>query len=285
MSIYLTKYTDDHSRFLVIDDAMVHYKDEGEGDPILLIHGSFSSLHTFDGWVKELSNDFRVIRLDLPGFGLSGVRADHVYNREKFIEFLHLFLSRLQIETCSIAGSSLGGWLAWEYSLVYPEMVDKLILIASAGFHQSNNYPLPFKMARMPLIKNMYKYIISKSVVEHFVRQVYGDVSKVTSELIDRYYDLFMREGNPEAFLSLVNTNFSSNTRNLRCIASPTLLIWGTEDKWIPISHAYQFHELIPQSELIIYEGVGHVPMEEAPKVTSMDLRAFLLEVDLPIFT
>lgn len=283
MSFYLKKYTDANSRFLVIDNAMVHYKDEGSGHPILLIHGSFSSLHTFEGWTRELMNDFRIIRLDLPGFGLSGVRPDHKYTHEAYLHFLKKFLQRLEIDYCSIAGSSLGGWLAWEFALEFPELTDKLILISSAGFHTSHNYPLPFRVARTPFIKSMFKYIISKSVVEHFIRQVYGDVSKVTPELIDRYFDLFTREGNPEAFLALANNRAPDNTRNLRCLASPTLLLWGTEDRWVPLSHAYQFQNMIPHAELILYEGIGHVPMEEAPEITSMDTRAFLLGVDLPV--
>ena len=111
---------------------------------------------------------------------------------------------------------------------------------------------------------------------EQFIKQVYHNQELVTEHLIDRYYDLFSREGNPEAFLSLVNGHFRDHTRRLRHIAVPTLVIWGEEDSWIPVEYAYRFHKRISQSELAVYERVGHIPMEEAPVLTSQELLGFL---------
>lgn len=278
MSIYLQKYTNSQSRFLVIDNALVHYRDEGEGPVVLLLHGAFSSLHTFDGWAETLKKDFRVLRLDLPGFGLSGASNDHTYGIEKYVNWIHRFLEMMGAESCSIAGSSFGGWLAWEYTRKYPQQVEKMILIGAAGYLDLKEIPLPFRMARTPFVNKIAKFVIRKSVLEVFVRQVYGDPSRITPALIDRYYDLFSREGNPEAFFALVNGRFKDNTRHLKKLMQPTLIQWGERDSWLPLDNAYRFLADIPHAELIIYEDIGHVPMEEVPQISVRDARKFLKE-------
>ena len=272
----LQKYTNDDSRFLVIDGSLVHYRVEGEGTPLLLIHGAFSSLHTFDNWAGILSDDHQIIRLDLPGFGLSGSMKGHDYSIGAFLKFLVKFLDQLEIDQCDIAGSSLGGWLAWEMALRKPARVNKLVLISSAGFMEENNVPLPFKVARTPVLGKVIKYAIKKRVLRKFLNQVFVDQKKVTDKLVDRYFDLFNREGNPEAFHLMANGKYKSRTNKLKDIKAPTLIIWGEDDSWLPIENGYWFQVCIPDSKLIIYEGVGHIPMEEVPELTARDLRGFL---------
>ncbi|MCS6834060.1 MAG: alpha/beta hydrolase, partial [Flammeovirgaceae bacterium] len=186
-ALLLEKYTNEHSRFLVIGRNLVHYRVEGEGFPILLIHGAFSSLHTFDEWTKELSQTYKVIRLDLPGFGLTGPLAENKYSIQHTVQFIHKFLNILRIEELHVAGNSLGGWLAWEYALLHPDRVKKLILIDSAGFLDLRSIPAPFRMARTPFVNRVVKYAISKSMLEEFVKEVYYNKSKVSVELVNRY--------------------------------------------------------------------------------------------------
>jgi pimeloyl-ACP methyl ester carboxylesterase len=249
---------------------------EGEGSPLLLIHGAFSSLHTFDNWAGILSDDHQIIRLDLPGFGLSGSMKGHDYSIKAFLNFLIKFLDQLGIDKCDVAGSSLGGWLAWEMALRKSTRVNKLILISSAGFMEEHNVPLPFKVARTPVLGKVMRYAIQKSVLRKFLNQVFADQKKVTDSLVDRYYDLFNRDGNPEAFLSLANGKYKSRTNKLKDIKAPTLIIWGEDDSWLPLENGYWFQVGIPNSKLIIYEGVGHIPMEEAPESTARDVHGFL---------
>lgn len=272
----LQKYTNEDSRFLVIDGSLIHYRVEGKGNPLLLIHGAFSSLHTFDRWTKLLSDGHQIVRLDLPGFGLSDAMKGHDYSIRALVKFLGKFLDQLGIEQCDVVGSSLGGWLAWEMALRKSVRINKLVLVSSAGFMEDHSVPLPFKMARTPVLGKVMKYAISKSVLRKFLNQVFVDQKKVTEKLVDRYYDLINREGNPEAFLSLAKGKYQSRTNKLKDIQAPTLIMWGEEDTWLPVESGYWFQVCIPDSELIIYEGVGHVPMEEAPTATAMDLRKFL---------
>ena len=279
MSIYLEKYTNDQSRFLVFDNALVHYRDEGSGSPLFLIHGAFSSLHTFDGWVENLKDDFRLIRIDLPGFGLSEPRDDHEYTIEMYIRCIEAVARILKVDTFSIAGSSLGGWLAWEYAFTHPQQVEKLILIDSAGYLDEKSIPLPFRMARTPFVNKIVRYIIKRNVLEVFLKQVYGDDSKITPQLVDRYYDLFSREGNPEAFFAMVNRKFKDHTPHLREIKAETLIMWGEKDEWLPVANGYRFLADLPNAKMIIYEELGHIPMEEDPEGTAEDAREFLLGI------
>lgn len=276
MSKLLRTYTNEHSRFMVVNGALLHYRDEGEGEPLLLLHGAFSSLHTFDGWVDKLKDKYRILRLDLPGFGLSDVPLNHSFTIRTYIQIISVFLDRLDIETCHVAGSSLGGWLAWEFALKYKAHVNRLILIDAAGFLDDQSIPLPFKMARVPFVNRVLRFAVQPSVFELFLRQIYGDPKKLTKAVIDRYYQLFSQEGKPEAFLSMANARYKDNTLHLRELPHETLVMWGRKDTWLPIENAYKFQRRIPEAELIIYEELGHIPMEEDPHETALDLWAFL---------
>jgi len=260
-----------------MNQMMVHYRDEGEGEVIILIHGTFASLHTFDGWTKRLKKGYRVVRLDLPGFGLTGPTKNGKYTMSTYMRFLKKFQDNLGIKKCHYAGSSLGGWLAWEYALMYPKRVDKLILIAAAGCFIDHRLPLPFIIARTPLIKKVMQVMTPKSLVTRFVREVFGDREKATEEIIDRYYDLATRKGNREAFVILANTKYEIHFDKIKKIKHKTLIMWGTADSWVSVKNASAFENELENSELILYEGVGHIPMEEIPGKSVKDLKKFLL--------
>ena len=272
------KYINEHSRFMDIDGLQVHYRDQGKGFPLLLLHGAFSSLHTFNGWARELARNYRVIRLDLPGFGLTGHINDAEYTRHIYMTCIKTLLDKLGVDQCNIAGSSLGGWMAWEFALEYPKRINKMVLIDAAGYIKRRDYPLPFKMAQIPFLNRIMENVTPRGIVARFVKEVYGDEQKVTDELIDRYQDLFLINGNRKAFIAIANTKFERNEDKIKEIKTPTLILWGTEDKWIPIEHAYRFKDELPNARLIVYEGVGHIPMEEIPKQSAKDVRAFLLK-------
>ena len=273
----LLKYTNEHSRFLVMNNNhLLHYRDEGTGYPVLCLHGAFSSLHTFNSWAKRLTPHFRIIRFDMPGFGLTGAIPENDYTIGQYLHYIDEFLTIMHIDKCHVVGSSLGGWMAWEYALARPERVDKLMLIDSAGFLDIKSVPTPFMLARIPLAGNVMKIAARRDLIELFLHQVYFHQEKITEKLVDRYFDLFTRPGNQEAFYALVNQRFKDNTHYLRRITQPTLVMWGEQDKWLPVENAHRFLNLIPHSEGIIYQNAGHIPMEEIPSQTAVDAIAFL---------
>jgi pimeloyl-ACP methyl ester carboxylesterase len=273
------KYVNDASRFIMIDGCLIHYRDEGIGIPVICLHGSFSSLQTFEGWVEKLSSHLRLISVDLPGHGLSGPHPQHDYSVKSSVKIVRELMLRLKPGAAVIAGSSLGGWVAWEFALKHPELTSQLILIDSAGFIEADSVPLPFRMARTPFLNRVVKFAIKKQVIERYLNQVYASPEIISSDLISRYYELFSRESNMEAFFHFVNkTEFIDHTPQLREIKVPTLIIWGEEDQWIPVAYGHRFVNSIPDAELVVFEHTGHVPMEELPGLTSTEVANFILK-------
>jgi len=275
------KYGAPPSTFVSIDGMDVHYRDEGrlnDSIPIVLIHGTGSSLHTFEAWANELKKDYRVIRMDLPGYGLTGPFPDGDYSTDRYEDFIKSFLATTGIEKCIIGGNSLGGSIAWNFTANYPEMVDKLILIDASGYpYQSSSTPIAFKLAKIPIIKNMFTFLTPRFIIKQSVQNVYSDKSKVSDALIDRHFELSLREGNRQAFLDRFQVKNDINIApKVRSITQKTLILWGEKDELIPIEKAYQFHEDLPNDTLVILKDVGHVPMEESPNESLKALLSFL---------
>lgn len=264
----ITPYTNEASSFMEIDGVSVHYRDEGlktEQIPIVLIHGTASSLHTFEGWVSGLKSEYRVISLDLPGYGLTGPFASGDYSIENYVNFMQNFLSSLNVERCILVGNSLGGRIAWNYTLENASEVDKLILIDASGYPiKCKSIPLAFKLAKIPVINKMLTFITPRFIVQKSVENVYADKLKVTDKLVDRYYDLTLRAGNRKAFIDRSAVAYESvSYQKIPDIKQSTLVLWGEMDEFIPVEMAYSFHRDLANDTLIVLKDLGHVPMEE----------------------
>ena len=259
------KYTNNASKFLWIDDLKVHYRDEGQGVPIVLIHGTSSSLHTWEAWTQVLTQTHRVIRMDLPAFGLTGPNANHDYSMEYYVRFLDDFLTKLDIDSLYLAGNSLGGQIAWHYTSHHLDKIKKLILLDPAGFYDAKEMPFVFELARTPLINQLIGKITPKYFIEKNLKEVYFDADKITDSLIERYHDLTLRTGNRAAFIAKANQPIVDHTTRLKLITTPTLILWGRNDDWIPVAHAAKFSQELPHAKVEIMEETGHVPMEERP--------------------
>tara|TARA_B110000211_G_scaffold189183_2_gene215348 strand:+ start:937 stop:1842 length:906 start_codon:yes stop_codon:yes gene_type:complete len=273
------KYTDETSKFMAVDDLIIHYRDEGTGPTLVLLHGVASSLHTWDGWVNRLAPHYRIIRIDLPGHGLTGSDPSiERYEIAYMINKLEKFLNKLSIDEIYLAGNSLGGYIGWNYALHRPDRIKKMVLLDSAGFPQ--DMPFIMNFAALPVIGEMAGFMMPKFIVNRNVKQAFGDSDKVTDKLQQRYFDLTMRQGNREALVNVFRTMKEQSTNEhlgdrIKDVETPTLLMWGSEDEWVPLSIMQQFHQALPNSQTIVYEGVGHMPMEELPVQTSRDAHSF----------
>ena len=274
------RYAPPPSQFVELEGQRLHYRDEGEGPPLLLIHGTAASLHTWDGWVEALRTEYRLIRLDLPGFGLSGPNDRGNYSTEFRLQVIETWLDHLGIERCHVAGNSLGGFLAWRLALRAPQRVDRLILIDAAGYPvDQEGGGKVLDLARTPVLKDVLVRLTPRFLVRRGLRQVYGDPSKVDAVTIDRYYDLLLLEGNRKALVQGLMQPSEDLSHRIPEIHQPTLIQWGREDGWIPLAVGERFRTDLPNSELRVYDGVGHVPMEEIPQLTAADALAFLQRV------
>ena len=279
------EYTNEQSQFIEVDEINVHFRDEGEGFPIVLIHGTAASLHTWDAWTDELKKTNRVIRMDLPAFGITGPNKNADYSIEAYTTFLHSFLEKLKLEKFHLAGNSLGGNIAWNYTADYPSKVEKLILVDASGLPTNKSQPAIFKMAKTPILNSLFLYITPRFLIKKNIEEVYEDDSKITDELINRYHKMALRVGNRKAFIDRAKTDFKLDTQvnleKLKSIQTPTLLIWGAKDLWIPIANGIRMNEILVNSKLEVLENSGHVPMEENPRESLKLLNEFLFTSEI----
>lgn len=271
-----SRYAPPPSRFITVQGMEIHYRDEGKGFPVVLIHGIASSLHTWEAWASVLDKRYRVVRMDLPGFGLTGPRADGDYRAESFALFMDEFLKELGIGKCHMAGHSMGGEIAWYYAVTRPGRVERLILIDAAGYPQENKIT-PLALARIPLANDILRRITPRFLIARSLKTVYGDPSKITEGLIDRHYYLMLRKGNRQAMIDRTKASMESDySAFIKKISLPVLILWGERDGWIPLEHGYRFNRDIPGSLFKKYPGAGHAPMEEMPAETVRDAVDFL---------
>jgi pimeloyl-ACP methyl ester carboxylesterase len=270
------------SHFVTLQGMQVHLRDEGPRDdpePIVLIHGTSASLHTWDGWTAALKGERRVIRMDLPGFGLTGPAPDGDYSMTRYADFIAALLDQLGVHRAVLAGNSLGGGVAWRTAVQHPERVSRLVLVDASGYPlQSTSVPLGFRLVQIEWLQPVMSRLLPRSMIESSVRNVYADPSKVTPELVDRYYELTLRAGNRESLtqrMKLRETDAQASEL-IKTIGQPTLILWGAQDRLIPEPSGQRFHQDIVGSQYVVFEGLGHVPQEEDPQRSVADVLKFL---------
>jgi pimeloyl-ACP methyl ester carboxylesterase len=279
------KYANAASSFIPVNGMEVQYRDEGkqtDSIPIVLIHGTGSSLHTFDVWADALKKTNRVVRMDLPAYGLTGPFPDANYSMGHYTSFITDFLTALGIKKCVLAGNSLGGQIAWNFTLKEPSMVEKLILIDAAGYPKnSKSEPIAFKLSKLPVLNKLLIHVTPRFLVRASVENVYFDTSKVTDVLVDRYFELTLREGNRQAFVDRLNTSIDSATyTQIKNVQQPTLILWGANDMLIPLENGYKFKKELPNNSMVILHDTGHTPMEERPVESLKPVVDFLKSID-----
>ncbi|WP_297336101.1 alpha/beta hydrolase [Algoriphagus sp.] len=283
----IQKYSYPESHFIEVDGMNLHVRFMGEGDPIFLIHGSFSSLHTWDEWQRELSPYFMTISVDLPGHGLTGPDELKRYTVEDYGQVILRLAEKLNLPRYHIAGNSMGGAVALQVASTRPDQVLSLNLINSSGAPRPISRKLPsqsesesqqtwiFQLLEHPVFAKVLLKCTPKFLFSMNMKEVYGDPERIKAESVDRYFELMLREGNREATLDRISGKQNSSIQFDR-LTMPTLIMWGDLDRWIPVQQALDFEKEIPGSNLIIFEGVGHVPMEEIPTKSVAEYLSFL---------
>jgi pimeloyl-ACP methyl ester carboxylesterase len=284
------KYGGGASRFVELQPGLnVHYRDEGkrDGRVLVLIHGSNASLHTWEPWVKRLGNDYRIISMDLPGHGLTGVDPAGTYDNASYVGVVDRLLTKLGVGKAVVGGNSMGGGVSWMYALAHPEKTEALLLVDAGGQPQAkpDELPIGFRLMRMPIIKEAARLIAPRSIFESSIQNTMSVQSKIDDALIDRYWELNRYPGNREATMKRFSSpgSMKSGTKEqLATIKVPVLIMWGEADKLIPVSSARWFAEAIPGARLVVYPNVGHIPMEEVPDESAADVKAWLDALALP---
>lgn len=273
------------SDFIEVKGQLVHLRDVGPRSdpvPVVLLHGTAASLHTWEGWTAVLGKTRRVIAFDLPGFGLTGpfagAYARDDYRGDTYARFVLDVMDALQVPRAVIGGNSLGGEIAWRAVSLAPQRFERLILVDASGYELAPDaVPLGFRIASIPVLNRIGEHLLPRALIAQSVARVYGDPTKVTEPLVDRYFELTLREGNRRALgLRMQQMEPGIHVDRLKALKLPTLVLWGGYDRLIPPALARRFAADIGGAKVIVFDGLGHVPQEEDPARTVQPVLEFL---------
>lgn len=271
-------YLDAPGDYLEVAGLRLHLRDGGPRDApvVIMLHGFGASLHTWEPWARALAADHhRVVRFDLPGFGLTGADPTGDYSDARGMQVLTALMDRLAVERASLVGNSIGGKLAWNFAARHPERVDRLVLVSPDGFASPGvEYG---RKARVPAMVKLMRHALPTAMVRASLAPAYGDPAALTDALVTRYRDLMLAPGVRDAMLARMGQVVLERPEPLlRQVRAPTLLLWGERDAMIPIANAADYLKDLPDGRLVALPGLGHVPHEEAPAVSLEPVRAFL---------
>ncbi|MDT8281025.1 MAG: alpha/beta hydrolase [Erythrobacter sp.] len=285
------KYGGTPSQFVDIgDDVTVHLRDEGPKDApaIMLLHGSNADLHTWEPWVAALKSQYRVIRFDQVGHGLTGPDPKHDYSRANYVADVLAVADTLGLERFVIGGNSMGGKHALAFAISHPDRVSGLVLVDASGgpmpqdkAAKKNNGGgnIGFRIARMPGVNRLVEQITPRSLIAQSLEQSVSVKSIITEPMIDRYWELLRYPGNRRATLRRFGYPYESLTEaEIAGVTAPTLILWGEQDRLIPVAAGQWLAKVMPTAEITIYPNIGHLPQEEAPAATLGDLLPWLAE-------
>lgn len=276
--------TELEARYLAAPGDMVqvgawrlHVRDSGPkaAPPLLMLHGFGASLHTWDVWAQALSATHRVIRVDLPGHGLSEPDPANDYTDTRSLAMLRALLDQLGVARASIVGHSIGGRIAWTFAARHPERTDRLVLVAPDGFASPG-----FEYGRateVPAVLGLMRYVLPKAVLRMNLEPAYADPNSLTDDITTRYHDLMLAPGARDAmFKRLQQTVLTDPRPMLTTITAPTLLVWGEADAMIPVANAQDYLSAVKGSRLVTFPAVGHLPQEEAAQASLAAASDFL---------
>ena len=276
------KYLLESSNFIEIDGVNIHFAIDGTGPDLLLLHANYANLIDWNPWVDQLKKHFRVIRIDIPGHGLTEADPSNDYSMQRTVFLLENFLNELEIDTLSIAGASLGGTTSLHYASQNPEKIDNLILVSPGALNprvrgrtEPVTLPKPFEIIA---------YITPKIITETLLKGGFGDPNNVTDQLIKRWHDLLLREGQRDAQIARVNQYVSGDIdRVLSEVRAPVLIMWGKKNNVVPVDLAYEMKDMMKNSlriEMIIYESGGHQLVQELGIQTGKDALEYLMNYE-----
>jgi len=269
-------YWGEADRLVDVDGVTARVRVEGpDGVPVIvLVHGFSHSLESWDAWAADLASDHRVVRMDLPGHGLTGPDPQARYSVPQTVDFLAGLVDALDLQSFTLAGNSLGGLVAWRYAADHADRVDQLVLLAPGGYSINGVTDEP---VAVPMAVSFYLTQAPQPMVAAATAALYGDPSRMDPDVPARIHALMRADGVGQAMVERLEVfTLPDPEPDLARVSVPTLILWGGRDGMVPTEHAARFEAAIAGAELIVYDDLGHVVQEEDPARTLADLRAFL---------
>ena len=292
------KYGGPPSQFVDIGGGVrVHLRDEGPKDApaILLLHGSNADLLTWEPWAAALKNRYRVIRFDQVGHGLTGPDPKDDYSRDNYVADVLAVADRLGLERFILGGNSMGGKHALAFAAAHPDRVAGLVLVDASGGpiletnedtdrKDSGGGNIGFTIAQTPGINLLVEQVTPRSLIAQSLEQSVSVKSVASEAAIDRYWEMLRYPGNRRATLKRFGYPYEPlSEADVAGITAPTLILWGEEDRLIPLAAGQWLAKTMPNAAFKAYPKIGHLPQEEAVAQTLADLEPWLAEHAPPL--
>lgn len=287
----IAKYFAPGDQFIALPSgARIHVRDSGRANlldmakPVMvLLHGSNSSLQTWEPLAARLNDHWRIVTMDLPGHGLTGAVPDEDYSIDAMVAAVDGVASALRLDPFVLGGNSMGGGVSWRYAVAHPQRVRALLLLDAGGMPpRAGDAPprsnIGFRLARNPVGSWLMQSVTPRAMVRQSIEQTVANPAMVDEVMVDRYWEMLRFPGNRRATSLRFAQPFADPTaaETARSIRVPTLVIFGKRDQLINPSAARSFAERIAGSEVLLMDNVGHLPMEEAPDATARAISDFL---------
>jgi pimeloyl-ACP methyl ester carboxylesterase len=266
------------SQFVVIDGVRLHFRDEGSGPPVVLLHANYASLFMWEPWAAALKTRYRVIRVDLPAHGLTGPEPTGDYSLQRIQSLFEGFVDERGLQRFTVIGTSIGGTVAMRYAADHPERVERLGLISPGSLEKRvRGRTTP---AQVPRVADLITRVTPKSFTRYMLTNDYGDPARVSEAVVDEWWSMWMREGNRSAMLGLLRQYVSGGVEDkIRAVRAPVLLMWGGRNKRVPLPLAYETRDLLvnsPEVKLEVLPDIGHMLVQEAPVESARIVGAWL---------
>lgn len=270
------RYATPPSKFIVVDGVRFHYRDEGTGPVIVLVHANFSNLLDWEPWAEALKDRYRVVRFDMTSHGLTGPDPTADYTLERTLQLTEGFVDALGLQKFTLAGISLGGTVSIHYASKHPERVERLVLLNPGSLEAKQG----MRSRGLPKAAYVLEYVLPRALPRSMLASGFGDPARLPEPLVDRWYDLWMREGQRKAQLDRLSQYKAGDIEGLiRALRVPVLLMWGKDNKTAEFSQSAIFLGLLkdaPAVKFIAYPGLGHMALEEDGARLARDVRAWL---------
>ena len=269
-------------RTIQIKGHTLFYVVKGEGEPVILIHGYGAGMWVWENQIDLLSQFYQVYVLDLIGHGFSE-RPKVDYTPEAYIHCLRDFMDQVGIQQATLIGNSMGGGIAWAMAAVFPERVKKLVLIDAAPpnvLHQVKNESFRTLVAikGIPVLPYLVLASRNKRSIKWILQECVADIKLITPQVLNRQYQLSRIQGTTWVLYSTFKNADKARVldESLSHIPHSTLLLWGKRDLIFLPSVGKELHQKIRDSELILIENSGHIPMWETPATVNPVILSFL---------
>jgi len=269
----IDQLTNEDSKWVNLGGTRIHYKDQGKGIPVLMLHNSLMWNGIWDDWIAHMPSELRIIRPDIPGFGLTGPTPDADYSMERLSHFIGDFLDALHLTSVCIVGFSMGAQLAWRYALKSPKRVERMVLINPTGYPEKE-LPDVFKLAQS-WKGHILRYTGSRNLLEKRIRAMCIQQEQPTSEFFDKLINSHRRKGNRTASLRFMREPNDARYKQIKTIKTPTQIQWSLSPQ------KQRFSTELRNSELVCLKNLGHFPCLEAPQQCATIASEFITRKDV----